>query len=195
MSAPTRRIDVDLEFPYQALIAQFKGQERKVGKAIDRAIRKTIRWMRKALIKLVAAEAKIPQKSIRLRVKDTVNQKDKYGSVWLGLNPVSAHYVGRPRETPRGVNVGRRHRFESAFFQRVFRGNEKKVYRRVFRGAGSSQRGKGDGRFPVELMTIPIDDIGEESAKKIQREAKVRFVRTLTQELNYALNVEGSVRV
>lgn len=189
MAAPTAGLEVDLQVPYAQLRREFAGREKQVDKAIVRAIRKTVSWLRRQLIKQVASEAGIPQKAIRQRGKAKTFAKEQYGVVWLGLNPVGAHLIGKPRQTRRGVRVGRKHFFEGAFLSRIYSDNEK-VWRRKFRGPGSTSRGRGDGRFPVEVMLIELETIGEQEAKALNNEARVRFLRTMKQEINFAINVE-----
>lgn len=183
--------DVKLEVDLAGLLKQHAGKEKKVMKAIGRSLRKSATFGKTLLRKTVASAAGIPQKAIKKRVSAKAFVKDFVVVVWLGMNPVPAHLVGKPRQLKKGVRVGRKHLFEGAFKAKIF-DSEDRVWRRKFRGPGSSKRGRGDGRFPVELMTVPLDDVGAASMQKIQRQVQLRFKRIVEQEINYEINVKGS---
>lgn len=188
MAAMRAGVDVVFDPNIHILLGIFKGKEKQIFKAVKRTFRKTVTWMKKQVLSNIAADANIPQKAIRPRVQDRIYFKDNVATVWVGLYPVGAHKVGKPRQTKKGTRIGRKHFFESAFPAEIF--GYEKVWRRVFRGPGSSKRGRGDGRFPVEVMLIELEKIGEDAAQKIMKEAQLRFHRTLKQEINYAINVE-----
>ena len=87
-----------------------------------RALKKSANWVKGQTAKHVSAEMHIAQKLVRQRLYFFLRSADK-GKVWLGLNAVEAHRLGNPRQTRRGVSVGR-HRFDKAWIYRSARGSK-----------------------------------------------------------------------
>lgn len=99
------------------------------------------------------------------RKGDGVSEK-----VWLGMNALAAHRIGRPIQTRTGVQVGQ-HFFDRAFVVRKWGG----VYYRV-----------GKERFPLTLAKL---DIEAESAR-VMRAAYLRADDYLLQYVKHELEWE-----
>ena len=146
-----------------------------------------MKYLERQISKAVSKETGLPQKAMKDRYKVSLFADKFVATLWIGLNPVDASKAGRASQSKIGVRVAGT-LFEGAFHKRVF-GEEPKIWRRVFRGKGSSKRGRKDGRFPVERMTFEIEDPVEIIVQAIQSRAEARFETVLAQELNYEINV------
>lgn len=177
-------IELDVDRTINELTKGLSDTSKAVDKAISRAIRKTMRWLSSQVLRLLVAETGIPRKALKGRVIQTVKPGQRFGQVWIGLSPIDAAKVGKAKQTSSGVKVGRRD-FDHAFLATV-NGSEK-VFRRRFRGPGSSQQGRDGGRLPIDKVTIPISEKGREVANRLQQRAESRFREILEQELNYAV--------
>ncbi len=91
------------------------------------------------------------------------------------------------RTGKKGANVGGR-RFPHAFRKNIF--GQDALWERKYRGIGSTARGRGDGRFPVQKLTIEIAEIAEHELDLIEAEAVRKFRTILDQQINFALNHE-----
>lgn len=141
-----------------------------------RALKKSANWVKGQTAKQVSAEMHIAQKLVRQRLCFFLHSADK-GKVWLGLNAIEAHRLGNPRQTRRGVSVGR-HRFDKAWIYRSKRGSKSdgKVYRRV-----------GKARMPIEGVKLDWADKGEAAFRKAAAEIEARLMVLLEQEVKYEI--------
>jgi hypothetical protein len=181
----------NLEFQFDQILREFGEngkRSKKVDRAIDRALRKTTRWVLNQLKRKIAKTLNINQKAIAKRFTARVVKKAGYGYVWIGLNPVEAQLAGAARQNKGGVTVKGRF-FEGAFLQRIYTEDEK-VWRRKYRGPGSSSNGLGGGRFPVEKMEIEIEDEARKIIEQFRPNASAEFAKKLRQELNFEFNVK-----
>lgn len=171
-----------------------------VDRAVDRAVKKTVKVVRRELMRSLAKSTGISQKAFKYRLKDSYIKKNRVGYLWLGLNPIPAHFAGKPRQNKSGVRV-RGKTFKHAFLSDVYSDGEQKVWRRKYRGKGAAaQAGSGGsgfvassaGRFPLELMVFDIDELGVDEVRRMEPKFKKRFSKILNQEIDYALLYEGS---
>lgn len=152
-------------------------RRRGVERAVNRALRKTGRWLRTQLARAVAQDARIPVSRFRrMRVSLRFRNADWQASLWLGTNPLAAHKLGKVRWTRRmrGARVGRR-QFPGAF---AWGPNPDRP--RVFKRRSSS-------RLPIKVVTVSIDEAAQENARRLERRAMQRFRTVLRQELRYEL--------
>lgn len=175
-------------------------------KATQRAMKKTMRWLRKHIAKDLATALGVTQKSIKHRLTLTQAGKGAHGVhiLWLGTAPMAVEMVGKPRQTKRGVTVGKR-KFPGAFYRDIY-GDGPKVWIRTSRARdlgltlptwGKSSRHRantippGDsGRFPVQRVAIDIDTTARDIFRRYEKQAQRRFSTLIEQELNYAVNHE-----
>ncbi|MCW5319632.1 phage tail protein [Verminephrobacter aporrectodeae subsp. tuberculatae] len=137
-----------------------------------RTLRKTANWIKGQTAKAISGAARIPQKLIRRRLYFFLRSGNT-GKVWLGLNAIEAHRLGTPRQTRRGVTVGR-HRFEGAWMKK--KTGPEGVYRR-----------KGRGRMPYEKVKYDWSGSGEDALKSAAARSEARLMTVLRQEVNYEL--------
>ena len=86
----------------------------ELDRAADRALTKTAKWLRTHSAREIGRELSIIQRPIRIRFKVYPVRGQRETKLWIGLAPLSVHYLGNPRQTPTGVSVGR-HDYRHAF--------------------------------------------------------------------------------
>ncbi|MDE1464792.1 hypothetical protein [Spartinivicinus poritis] len=197
---------VDISFAQEIARANriIQAAPKQLEKASQRAMRKTIRWLKSRMAREISKTMKVPQKVIKERFKDATTGKgvNKVFTLWIGTLPLAAEQVSKPRQTNKGVSV-RSHRFEGAFYKPVFDG-QAKVWIRSKRNLTlnypslnpKKKKAIGQvpkhlkGRFPIQRIGVPIDGVTEELFKRYKNRAVERFSTLLQQELNYAVNHE-----
>lgn len=148
--------------------------------AAKRAAIRTREWLRTQLSREISAMAQVPRKALNGRIrrgpktKDGAWYSDGQAVLWIGLAGVQAHLTGTPRQTKKGVRVGK-HFFDRAFIARIG-SDTAKVWRRVDRK-----------RIPVAIMTVPIDEAGEDLLEKYEAPAARMFSQRLEHEVNFLL--------
>lgn len=142
-------------------------------RAWRRALRKTGVWVKGQTAKAVSKSVAIPQKVLRSRVYFFLRSRDS-GKVWLGLNDVQAHRVGRSRSTRRGISVGR-HRFDGAWTMTKAQPGGP-IYQRV-----------GKSRKPYRAVKIDWSGPGETAFRQAAQAAEERLLVILRQEVNYEI--------
>ncbi len=201
MSKQGLGISLDISDITQTYTAYLAHRPEVVRKAVRRALRKTAQWYFRQISREIQQATGIVQKALKGRARITVVDKDLYANVWFGLDPMEAHRVGRTRQTRRGVTAGRGIRFDSAFLAAADFGRsgrpERKVWRRKYRGPGSTERSRQAlsnedlaGRFPLEMMKVPVYEAAAQIFARHRNGARQRYQQILQQEINYALNVE-----
>lgn len=138
-----------------------------------RTLRKTANWIKSQTAKAVSKETKIPQKLLRQRLYFFLRSRDT-GKVWLGLNAIEANRLGKPRQTRRGVTVGR-HRFEGAWMMRQA-APDGPVYRR-----------KGKDRMPYEMVKHDCSASRFVRVARISRRTRRLMLRQLERRSGIAL--------
>ncbi|QDQ24933.1 phage tail protein [Chitinimonas arctica] len=139
-----------------------------------RTLRKTSTWVKAQVAKTVAQDTRVPQKVLRQRLYFFLHSRDS-GKVWLGLNPLQAHRLGKSRQTRRGVSVGR-HRFAGAWTM-AQRAPTGPVFQRT-----------GKARYPITEVKLDWDDPGEAAFRKVAAQVEARLLVVLRQEVNYELH-------
>ncbi|GHY00989.1 phage tail protein [Vibrio cholerae] len=172
-------LQLDQELAY--LEAQLMASVPQIQKAIDRALKKTARWLETHSKRELGRELKLPIKVLTVRFQHTFYLKDgeKAVSVWFGLNPVQVRYIGKAKQNRRGTRVGK-HQFDGAF-SAAMKSEHLNVFRR-----------KGRERLPIEVVRLPIEEQSNPIFERYYQRAQGRFTELLRQELNFALNHEGA---
>ncbi len=152
----------------------------QVKRAGTRAIKKTTAWVRGQGARRIAKRNDVPYKAMRRRTRNNIT-KDFHdgrprGIVWFGLDEMRAIFAGA-KQTGTGVQA-RSHAFPGAFIGAVY--GPLNVFKR-----------KGKARFPVVVQKIELED-AETILTEIAAAAPARLQTLFAQELNYAMNVEGT---
>lgn len=200
-------VDVRMDFAraVRNATAVIQSTPKQMEVATQRAIRKTMRWIRGVAARELSQQLGIPQKTLKKRLTlSRVNKgMDQAHVLWMGVAPLSAELAGKARQTRKGVTVGK-HKYEGAFLRSIYN-PEENVWIRVKRNQRQnystvSRRRKPStgsisaelaGRFPVQRIGIEVDMAAQEIFRRLERRALDRFNTLIEQELNYAVNVEG----
>lgn len=166
----TLKVEVDIS---KVLILGRVLSEAAMIRAWRRALRKTANWVKGQTAKAVSKETKIAQKVIRQRLYFFLRSKAE-GKVWLGLNRIEAHRLGKVRQTRKGVSAGR-FSFPGAWLKKKV-APEGPIYRRV-----------GENRLPYELVTHDWAESGEKAFRAVATVVGDRLRTVLKQEINYEI--------
>ncbi len=150
--------------------------------AINKAAVRTRNWLQTQLARELAARTDIQKKKLRTRFKrgkkQAVSAWSNLAVLWIGVNPIPVHLLKKKpiwdRSRGGGVRVGSRY-FAGAFLAKIY-SKETKVWRRM-----------GKKRFPVILMTVPIQQEMEAIIKKYEKQTSQKFEERIEHELKFAL--------
>lgn len=145
---------------------------KKLDLAAARALRKTAQWLRTHSSREIARELRIAQSPIRHRFDIFSQSTAKEVKLWVGLRPLSVHYLGTPKQTPTGVSVGHRG-YENAFISPM-KTKHLLVWRR-----------KGRERLPLEKVVEDWASEGVTALEKWEKRAEQRFVEIFEQEARH----------
>lgn len=188
-----------------ALIAdEFAGMEKQVAKAIERALKKTGRWLRTHTMRHLSKELAIKQATLKNRFILAYDKDKKTVNLWVGLLAIAAEGLGGVRQNAAGTKAGSR-QFDGAFYTKIY-GDDERVYIRASRNRvmqhdvvrqnrkPASYRPIRNpnliGRFPVQAVGISIEDEASQILLRLEQQVNKRFGEILKQELNYAINLE-----
>jgi len=173
-------LDLQLNKELAYLEAQMLASAPQIQKAINRALRKTTKWLETHSKRELARELQLPIRVLSVRFRHTFYLKggERAAQVWFGLDPVQVRHIGKARQNKRGTRVGK-HQFDGAFVATMKSGHEN-VFKR-----------KTKERLPIEVIRLPIDEQAEPVFERYYKRATVRFTELLQQELNFILNHEG----
>lgn len=115
------------------------GASKKLDLAAARALRRTAQWLRTHSTREISQELRITQSPIRHRYNVFSRSTANEVKLWVGLQPISVHYLGTPKQTTDGVAVGHR-RYDGAFISPM-KSSHSLVFRR-----------KGRERLPIEMV-------------------------------------------
>lgn len=176
-------VTIDDQGAFERVRRAMEAMPEQVEKARKRALRKLLTWVRRQVLRAVASAAGMTQKAFKAVLRYNLETQDD-GSIkiWIGTNPVQAHYLGTVRWTRRmkGARVGRR-LFEHAWSWGPGSKTKTLVMRR-----------RGEGRLPIDPVTIEIHEAVSRRVEEMLPAISERFERLLMQELNYALQVEAA---
>lgn len=143
--------------------------------AVNRALRGAGQWLRTHSVRELGRELGIVQRPLRQRFRMYSRLADGEVKVWVGLTPLSVHYLGSPRQTVTGVRVGRKN-YDGAFVNPM-RSRQVMVWRR-----------EGRERLPIERVTEEIAELGEAVVQRWERRVEARFIELFEQEARYVLS-------
>lgn len=194
-------IQAEVSGKIDELIALFKESPAKNQRAINRALRKLSRWAERHVLRDMSHRMNVTLKTLKNlnRVKVKLNNgyhDDRYLEIWVGINEVGVHNLGKAKQTKRGVRVGRNYSREDAFLMQPVEAETEYVWVRSGYAKKKWQKSKKSGRWlwmalPIKKETVRIDAEVERSLKSIEPKLVERFSDLLLQELNYVFNVES----
>ncbi len=175
------QLDFQLDQEFAYLEAKLTALAPQLQRAVDRALRKTARWLETHSKRELGRELKLPIRVLSIRFQHVLQLKGQQKSavVWFGVNPIEARYLGSARQNRRGTRVGR-HQFDLAFTASM-----KNAHKNVFRR-------KGRERLPIEVVRMSIDKESTLIFQRFYQRAQGRFSEVLQQELNFVLEHEGA---
>lgn len=165
------QMDLTLGTELAYLEAKLTRAKPKIQKAIDRAVKKTARWLEVHTKRDLGKELKINQQALTFRYRKTFFPDTKAVSVWFGIDPFQARYIGRSRQNKRGVKAGS-YQFDHAFIATMKNGHTN-IFRRK--------------KDTIKKVHLPISEPGSEIFQRYQVRAQARFSTILKQELNFIL--------
>ena len=188
----TGYLNLDLSVETSSAVGVLDQLDERVAKAITRATRKAAKWLVTHSVREMAKELGIKQAPLKSRFR-------------VDFDGNNVHYLGNPSQNLSGVKVGKK-QYDGAFYKAVY-GNEEKVYIRAKRNAVLNhsvvrERRKSyphwdhgfmtdnAGRFPVQVIGLPIEEVGEEILGRYEQRLNKRYREILDQELRYALEIE-----
>jgi hypothetical protein len=196
------RLEIDLGEDLAELEAQLMASVPQVNRAIDRALKKTARWLETHSKRELGTALQVPQRVFKTRFFRHFSTKNGKRSVnvWFGLDSMRSIDLGNPRQTAQGVKVGK-HLFSGAFIANMKSGHTG-IFRRsneFNRNFTSDERNenrqkRADGQWtelPIEEVGFPIEQIAKPILERYHVRAEARFKQILKQEINFALNVEA----
>jgi hypothetical protein len=148
---------------------------KKLDLAAARALRKTAQWLRTHSAREISKELRISESPIRHRYNVYSQATSKEVKLWVGLRPISVHYLGTPKQTATGVSVGHRE-YEDAFISPM-----KTSYPLVFRR-------KGRERLPVERVMEDWESEGLSALERWEKRAQQRFIQLFEQEAKHVFS-------
>lgn len=185
-------LEMDLGDELAELEEQLLVSFSQIQKAVNRALRKTARWLETHSKRELGVALAVPQRIFSTRYHQSYQLKGtkRSVSVWFGLNPIAVYQLGNARQTSTGVRVGR-HEFNGAFIATMDSGHTA-VFKRS-NTADSRREKRKDGQWtelPIEEERFAIEDIAEPILERYHARAEARFKQVLQQEINFALNIE-----
>lgn len=172
------RIDLELADGFAAVPEILNQAQRQLDLAAARALRKTAQWLRTHSTREIAKTLGIVQSPVRHRYNIFSQAAGNQIKVWVGLQPISVHYLGNPKQTATGVAVGHR-TYDDAFISQMKNGPAM-VWRR-----------KGRERLPLVRVTEDWEGPALDLLGRWEKRAQARFVELFEQEARYVLKSSG----
>jgi hypothetical protein len=177
--------------PTEELRRAFAEAPAKLARARSRAARKLKTVVQRRILQALAADTGIPQARFkamqRLHVRELGERAADGLSFWIGTNAIPAHRLGNVRWTRRmqGARVGRRS-FPGTWSHPAPAKTAPAVMQRIGRfGRNGNPRLEMIDRVDVEIRTA-----AEAAITRMTPEIQERYTVLLTQEINYAFNLE-----
>ena len=207
-------LNIDVGQISNDLTEHLLGLNLPIEKAINRAMNKIARWLRTHSVREIGRELKIKQSVIRSRYRFNKSGKGSAQriSIWVGLLAIAAHHAGTAAQNSAGTKVKGR-QFDSAFKAKIYNSEERVFIRtaankrhghatlgnreqKASRGLRDAHNQRSlpaqlRGRFPVEVVGIDIEEVGQEVLERYESRINKRYGQILEQELHYALNIEN----
>jgi len=167
-------LDIDMSEALARAPDILNAARKELDRAADRALTKTAQWLRTHSARELGKELGIVQRPLKVRFRVYPVRGERVTRLWVGLDPISVHYLGNPRQTPTGVRVGRQD-YDHAFVDPM-RSGSPMVWRR-----------KGSERLPIEKVTKDWQDDALPVIQRWERRATTRFAEIFEQEARHVL--------
>ena len=194
-------IEAEVSGEIDEILALFEKSPKKTDRAINRALRKLSRWAERNVLRDMSHRVNVTMKILKNLNRIKVKLKNGYGdnqylTIWVGLNEIGVHNLGKVKQTARGVRIGRSYSQDGAFLMQPVKADTDLVWMRNDYASKKWRKSKRSGRWmmmslPIEKQSVRIDQEAELSLKKIEPKLIERFTDLLYQELNYVFNVES----
>ena len=207
MSQPI--VSITINHGADHIISALGASMKQVDQARVSSAVKVRQWLNTQLVREIARAADISPRGIKGRFKQSFTRtgREIMASIWIGVNPLEAHKIGRPSQNNTGVRV-RGHVFDGAFKARIYTATEKVFIRMTSKHYDSEkypseQKRPGDrfsprykkdhsplrnsGRFPVVKIRIPIAEQMEEILPEYEGPAARKFEEIFEHELKFAM--------
>lgn len=181
-------IRIDTAGTLERLRAALGDMPKGIERARKRTNRKLATWVRRQVVRSVAQSVGVPQKTLLGLGRFSLMTSDQGMQVWIGTRPLKAHHLGTVRWTRRmlGARAGRR-LFHGSWSWGKGSKTGPAIMERVESGPGGS-------RLPIQPVTVPIHETVLARVLGLEPEISERYTTLLSQELRYALTVEGRGR-
>lgn len=168
---------IEIEVSYNSVAAS---GAKAMLKAQKRALRKLMTWLRRQVLREASAATGASQKALKAALRYRATLTDTRIDIWIGTNPISAHYLGRVRWTKRmkGARAGRR-LFPGSWSWGPGSKTSKAIMRR-----------KTELPLPIERVEVPIHNAVSARVNGLLPEIGARYQTLMERELDYAMNVE-----
>ena len=192
---------IDISADLETLLVLFKDSPDKVDKAVRRAMKKLSRYAERQLLRALSRAHPLSQaqlkklRRLRLKVFTPNNAVNDYALlINFGTNPVAAHYYGKPQQRPKGVKAGKEF-WKGAFIVPQTSSGELRVFKRKANWKHKYVRSRRSGRMmwmglPMALQRKDIHEDAVTVMNALQPQLAERFSALVSQELNYAFNIE-----
>ena len=152
-------------------------------RAVNRAVRKTARWLKGKLSRAAYNALSLKRVGLLAQTKRIAVKQRKGGQAWLwiGTSNMPAHYFRNPRWQRKwkgGAKFtakGQRQQVAGSFIARY--GDEKKAV--LIRST--------DKAYPIKFVPVEVHEEMEDLIQRLIPQAREQFVRIAQQELNYEL--------
>jgi len=152
--------------------------QRDLDLAAARALRRTAQWLRTHSTREIAKELRITQSPVRHRYNLYTRAKGSEIKVWVGLEPILVHYLGKPVKNAGGVEVAHR-QYDDAFIGRGKNGKELVFIR------------KGRERMPIKTVKEDWEGPAMNVLERWEKRAQQRFVELFEEEAKNVLAKAG----
>jgi ribosomal protein S17 len=156
----------------EAIARDFAATQKDIEAAARRAVSKTSRWVGGLLVRMVARETGIQQKTLRPRLRIYTKGNHMTARVFFGASAIPLAGLN-PRQTASGVVAGKIERRRAFIAQN--KNDERQVYRRI-----------GRERQPLAIQYAHIDkEVDYAVINEVLPLLESRFYRIFEQELRW----------
>lgn len=172
--------------------------EEQVPLAMASAINRVGSSVRGKLAKDLAKEAGVKPGVVRARIKFfKAHRRKLLGRMWVGLQPIPAHRLGRAKQLPYRTNRkraagGRRAKGPSGFSGVIVGGREfEGAFLATIAGKDRVVKRKGRARLPIEVQKIPLSPALGRISRGFMSDATDKLLERYAHELRQRLRRKG----